>query len=328
MKQFLADLLQSPASGLPYALHRSVGDDERLETSGGEVVPIVDGIARFVQDESFVESFGFQWNQFDVKQTDEDRKTFVAKTGVSLEELKGKTALDAGCGGGRYCLVAAEAGASVVGADRSRAVEKARTLCAGLTADFIQADLSHLPFRPASFDLVFSIGVLHHSPDPAAAFRSIATMVKPGGRLSVWVYRRNTWPQESVNRLARWAAGRLSRERLLQACRAAAILGGTPIVNRTLNKIVPFSTHPRYENRVCDTFDWYSPRYQYHHAPRQIVGWFRDAGFVEIRELPPEKTGKLYLGMVHAGLLPGSGVNVTGRAPAGGVDLGKMRARQ
>ena len=46
---------------------------------------------------------------------------------------------------------------------------------------------------------MFSIGVLHHSPDPRRAFAQVAARVKPGGRLAVWLYRKNTPPQEWLN---------------------------------------------------------------------------------------------------------------------------------
>src|SRR5258708_31058553 len=101
-------------------------------------------------------SFGLQWNKYEVAHDDEDRATFQAKTGVVLSELRGLRVLDAGCGGGRYCKVAGEAGAEVIGADQSSAVEKAARLCAQLPqVHFLQGDLKHLPLEPQSFDFVF-----------------------------------------------------------------------------------------------------------------------------------------------------------------------------
>ena len=84
------------------------------------------------------------------------------------------------------------------------------------------------------------------------------------------------------------------------------------MVNRTLNKIVNFSAHPSYENRVCDTFDWWAPEYQYHHTVDELCGWFQDAGFEGLRVLPPEKSGRVYSWTYENNLLIGSGVNVTG----------------
>ena len=273
---------------------------------------VVDGIARFVSDEH-LKSFGDQWTTYEVAHDDEDRATFVAKTGMPLEKLQGLRVLDAGCGGGRYSRICGEAGATVVGADHSRAVDKARQLCAHLDdVRFVQADLKHLPLEPASFDFVFSIGVMHHDSDTRRVFDAVAKLVKPGGRYSVWLYRRNQWWQEVINSSLRGITSRLPSPLLKPFCHAGALLGGIPIINRTLNKIVNFSAHPSYENRVCDTFDWWAPEYQYHHTVDELNGWFREAGFEDLQVLPPEKKGRTYNWAYQRNLLIGSGVNVTG----------------
>lgn len=273
----------------------------------------MNGIPRFVAS-AHLESFGRQWNRYEVAHPDEDRATFQAKTGVTLSELKGLWVLDAGCGGGRYSRVAAEAGANVIGVDHTTAVAKAAALCSERdNTAFVQADLKRLPLEPASFDLVFSIGVMHHDRDTRAVFDSVARFVKPGGRLAVWLYRRNQWWQEWLNTALRRRTVPMSPERLERYCRFGARLGGIPVINRTLNKIVNFSAHPNWENRVCDTYDWFAPEFQHHHTVAELLEWFRAAGFTDLRVLPPEKTGRFYRWTYERNLLIGSGVNVVGR---------------
>jgi SAM-dependent methyltransferase len=304
------DLFVDPDDGSPLSLN---ADGCLRSTASNRTFRIENGIPRFVEDEEFVESFGFQWNCFDVRRPQEDEEVFQIKTGISLSELKGKLVLDAGCGGGRYTRVAADRGANVVGVDRSTAVEKARSLTDGLSnVQLVQADLTRLPFRPQTFDLVFSIGVLHHSPDCRSAFDSIAKMVKPGGTLSVWLYRKYTWPQERINDATRWIARRLPRKTLLRLCQIGAFVGGIPVVGQAFSKVVNVSTHPDPALRICDTFDWYSPTYQSHHTSAELRGWFEEAGFERIRELPPAKGGRMYRAFFNWGMIPGSGVNVTG----------------
>lgn len=285
-----------------------------LETMDGERFPIVDGIPRFVASEDYGESFGFQWNAFNVRQPLEDEKTFEAKTGLAPSALEGLSVLDAGCGGGRYARLVAEHGPRlVVGLDRSRAVEKARALCLDFpAARFAQAELAEPPFPPESFDFVFSIGVLHHCPDPKAAFDAIARLVRPGGRMSVWLYRKNQWWQEWINQALRQRTTRWSREKLLRWSRLGAWIGGVPLLGPALTKVVNFSHHPIWENRVCDTFDWYAPPWQSHHEPGEVIQWFEESGFREVRLLPPEKQGRFYIAVYEASLIMGSGVNVTG----------------
>ena len=302
--------LRSPADWLP--LTRSE-DGNSLKSQQSEAsYQILDGIPRFVSDEH-LESFGDQWTKFEVAHDEEDRKTFAAKTGVLLEKLRGLRILDAGCGGGRYAKICGESGATVIGADHTRAVDKARHLCSNLPdTHFLQADLKRLPLEKASFDFVFSIGVMHHDSDTKAVFQEVSKMVKPGGRYSVWLYRRNQWWQERMNTGLRSVSTRLPTRLLMPFCHLGAILGGIPIINRTLNKIVNFSAHPNYENRVCDTHDWWAPKFQYHHTQDELIQWFRDAGFEDIQILPPEKTGRIYQWAYDHDLLIGSGVNVTG----------------
>lgn len=281
-------------------------------TPCGQSWSVVAGIPRFVSADH-LESFGLQWNKYEVAHDDEDRATFQAKTGVTLDSLKGLKILDAGCGGGRYCKVAGEAGANVFGADHTHAVNKASLLCAHLPdVRFVQADLKHLPFTPGSFDFAFSIGVMHHDADTRAVFDAVAPMVRPGGRYSVWLYRRNQWWQEWINDGLRRRTTRMAPGKLERYCRFGAWLGGIPVVNKTLNKIVNFSAHPAWENRVCDTFDWFAPQYQYHHTVDELLGWFREAGYTDLKVLPPEKTGRFYRWTYDRSLLIGSGVNVTG----------------
>ena len=297
-------------------------DAECLQcTACDATFPIIGDIPRFVAQEH-LESFGLQWNRYEVAHEEEDRATFEAKTGVKLSELNGLTVLDAGCGGGRYSKIVAEAGGCVVAADHTTAVEKAAKLCDGLrsptlparhgSVTFLQADLKKLPLPEESFDFVFSIGVMHHDTDTRAVFDAVAKMVKPGGRMAVWLYRRNQWWQEAINNLLRWRTTKMPAKRLERWCQFGAFLGGVPVVKQTLNKIVNFSSHPNRENRICDTFDWYAPIFQHHHTTAELCEWFSEAGFENLQVLPPEKTGRFYRWVYYRNLLIGSGVNVLG----------------
>ena len=275
-------------------------------------VPIVRGIPRLAGD-SYAASFGRQWNRYDVARPEEDEATFRVKTGLVPSDLAGRRVLDAGCGGGRYARLVGAHGARVLAVDLSSAVEKAAALCSGLPDVLVaQADLLDLPLAEGAFDLVYSIGVLHHTPDPRRAFGQIARRVQPGGRLAVWLYRRNTAPQEWINTGIRGLTTRLPARWLEPLCAGLGALGSVPLLNRTLSKLVNFSSHPDWTLRVCDNFDWYAPRYQSHHTLDELKRWFAEEGFVDIRELPPAKSGRLYDWAYHHDLIVGSGVNVVG----------------
>ncbi len=307
----LMSLLRCPRCRRPLDAERDPTD--RLNCrSCGTSFPIERGVPRLA-GETYSASFGRQWNRYDVARPDEDEATFRIKTGVDPRDLAGRLVLDAGCGGGRYARLLGQHGARVLGVDLSSAVDKAAELCASFPeVAIVQGDLLDLPVAEEAFDLVYSIGVLHHTPDPRRAFAQIARRVKPGGRLAVWLYRRNTPPQEWLNSGLRAVSTRLPAPVLEPICAGLGALGSIPVVNRTFNKLANFSNHPDWTLRVCDNFDWYAPRYQSHHTPAELRRWFEEEGFADIQELLPAKTGRLYDWAYRHDLIIGSGVNFFG----------------
>ncbi len=245
---------------------RLASDGATIETLEGQGIGrVVRGIPRFVSDEH-LDSFGHQWTTFDVAHDDEDRATFEAKTGVRLADLKGLRVLDAGCGGGRYARICGEAGAIVVGADHTRAVDKARQICSHLpNVQFVQADLKHLPLEAASFDFVFSIGVMHHDFETRLSSMPLLAWLNRGTVFGLAVPSQSMVAGIDQQRTALCdnSDARQNVDAVLSPGRGAGI---DPIINRTLNKVVNFSAHPSYQNRVCDTFDWWAPKYQHHHT--------------------------------------------------------------
>lgn len=138
------------------------------------------------------ESFGYQWTVFS-KMVIDFRENFVRYI-YPLDEsfFPGKVGLDAGCGFGRHIYNAATFGAEMVGVDISAAIDATRRNTQHLpNVHLVQADLYHLPFREGSFDFAYSIGVLHHLPDPEAGFRSLIPLIKPGGAVFIWVYSKS-----------------------------------------------------------------------------------------------------------------------------------------
>ena len=263
-------------------------------------------------------SFSKEWLSFEVRRPEEDKATFLAKTGFHLEELKGKRVLDAGCGSGRYTIIAARAGAEVYGVDLSEAVIRTAELTVGLPNVYVaQGDLSNLPFEESFFDYIYSIGVLHHTPDTHAAFSALLRYLAPGGRIAVWLYRRMHPVQEIANSLQRSFTRRMRLDTLHRLSvlvepfgRSLSKLYGSPKkwVRRlaaALNLLaVGVSTHPDREIRICDTFDWYSPEYQWHHTDREVRSWFEEAGMKDIVNLS-EGQKRFYGGQ-------GEGVNFSG----------------
>jgi len=109
---------------------------------------------------------------------------------LDAADIRGRAVLDAGCGMGKFSLAAAVCGARIViGVDLSESVDVAYEHLRDVpNAHVVQASLYQLPLRSQAFDFVFSIGVLHHTPDPEKAFRGLVDVTAEEGRLFVWLY--------------------------------------------------------------------------------------------------------------------------------------------
>jgi ubiquinone/menaquinone biosynthesis C-methylase UbiE len=104
---------------------------------------------------------------------------------------QGMSVLEIGVGMGADYLEWLKAGANATGVDLSPAsIDKARRRCelAGYPADLRVADAENLPFPSDSFDIVYSYGVLHHSPDTARCIREAWRVLKPGGEARIMLY--------------------------------------------------------------------------------------------------------------------------------------------
>ena len=267
-------------------------------------------------------TYALQWNRFRILRPEEDRATFRNRTGLSPTDLAGAVVLDGGCGMGRYLRMAAELNpALVVGIDLSAAVQAARELTAGLPGvSVVQGDLLRPPFAPGSFDHIYSIGVIDHTPRPREAFLQLARLLAPGGRIVIWIYERERpiveWvmnahravstrlPVSVVMALSQWSApvGGLKRKLLASRWRLVERLG---VALHLLT--IGVSMHPDPEVRVCDTLDWYAPRFVSRHTRQEVEAWFREAGLVEVEDL---SQGQVFF---HEG--QGHGVNLAGRRP-------------
>ena len=114
-----------------------------------------------------------------------------------FHEGRDRRVLEVGVGLGADSLQWLRAGAVFSGLDLTpRAIEQTRRRLAleGFPdVDLQVGDAEALPFSDASFDLVYSWGVLHHSPDTARAIREVRRVLKPGGVARIMVYHDPSW---------------------------------------------------------------------------------------------------------------------------------------
>ena len=168
------------------------------------VYPIIDGIPRLLLpsmrealngtgrtmtiEADTARSFGYEWHRFPEMYEEWEKQFFNYMQPHAAGFFPGKKILDAGCGNGRFAYYAGKYGAEVWAIDLGPAVEVARRNTQSRNVHVIQADLYNPPFAFESFDFIYSIGVLHHLPDPEAAFQNLLRFLKPGGDVQIYLY--------------------------------------------------------------------------------------------------------------------------------------------
>jgi len=202
---------------------RSAG--ESLRCPMGCQFPIVGDIPRFVPKQDYAASFGLQWNQFRRTQLDsftghpvsEDRLTRLL--GGSMEVVRGKLVLEAGCGAGRFTELLLQAGARVVAVDLSTAVEANRENCGHFPGYAVaQGDIRQLPIASEQFDVVLCVGVVQHTPDPEETMASLCRHVRPGGLLVIDHYTQGAHRRRLVPKLMRAVLTRSAPGRAMRLC--------------------------------------------------------------------------------------------------------------
>lgn len=278
-----------------------------LVSEGGEHrYAIRNFVPRFVPESNYADSFGLQWNKFRQTQLDSysrlpiSKQRLLASTGWDWSAMAGKRILDIGCGAGRFSEVALESGATVVGVDYSSAVDAARANLSHYERfEAIQASVYELPFRPESFDYVYCLGVLQHTPDPAKAFSALVELIKPGGRIAIDVYplvwRNVLWskywlrpltkrlPGPMLMRIVEWAV-----PTLLLLSRA---ISSIPLIGRKLSYLLPVANYDRVyplsgiqlkEWAILDTFDMLSPEHDHPKSAKHLALWFKNANLTDV----------------------------------------------
>lgn len=169
---------------------------EALECSGCRALyPILNGVPRFAITVTepvarrTQASFGYEWSTFNDWRASGETNFRQYFGDFDFAWIRGRTVLDAGCGMGRHARQMAAYAGRIVAMDFSRAIDQA----AHNTADLknvicVQGDITQPPVVDETFDLVYSLGVLHHLADAEGAARRLLAKVKPGGRLRIYLY--------------------------------------------------------------------------------------------------------------------------------------------
>lgn len=308
MKKRLLDFIWCPQCHEELALSASEEKNGEILTGSlsckacGSAFPILKGIPRFIPSvkssedlrKVYADSFGHQWTTYNWIR-DEDEFEYFQITDFTKADLKDKVVLDAGCGGGRVARFVSGYCREIVCLDYSIAVEKAQELCQGREqAHFIQSDINFHPLRNDMFDVVYSHGVIHHTPNTKRSFDCLLPVVKRGGLLYIAVFRKAFLPLRWSDSFWRGILNKLPISALDKVCGAMSYLSYLP---RAVfwKRFFWFSLQRTHEIRKCCLYDWYGPTYHHEHTVEEVMDWFQTNGYGEVKYInawpycPPEE---------------------------------------
>lgn len=291
---------------------------DALVSAAGRRFPITRGVPDFTAahdagQEQTAESFGFKWN----KQPDWGfkpehqpviwsiwRDFFGWEGPDELRQLMaGRTVLDAGCGAGTALNQFVDWPGAVVAADISDAIHACqRRFGSREHVTFVKADVMRLPFGDSAFDVIWSAGVLHHTPDTFASLRALVRHLRPGGRVIFYVYVKKAPIREFVDDYLREEVAGLPPDQAWARMEALTRFGrnlsqiSQPLVvdddvpelgfaagTYNVQRFVYYNLFKcfwndalSFDDNVHVNFDWYHPRYAHRHTPDEVRGWLAE----------------------------------------------------
>jgi len=273
--------------------------------------PILNGIPRFVEISNYANNFGMQWNHFKKTQLDSFSGTTISKdrfwksTGWKAEEMKNKLVLDVGCGSGRFAEIALQTGAIVFALDYSTAVDAIKDNFSGFeNLHLIQGDIYALPFNLESFDYVYSLGVLQHTPNVEKAFKSLPPVLKFGGKICVDYYEKSFlslllpkyWLRPITKNINQNMLFEFLKSNITTLLGISRLFAKIPYLGKYLKRLVPVANYdgilPLNEKQMqewalLDTYDALSPQYDNPQTSKTIFRWMQDCKLSNIEVFKP-----------------------------------------
>lgn len=248
------------------------------------------------------ESFGYQWTKFSEMVCDFEQNFWNYLAPATPETFRGRLGLDAGCGFGRHIFHAARNGAEMVGMDFSRAIESTRQNTRDLpNVHLVQGDIYAPPFADGTFDLVYSIGVLHHLPDPQRGLNTLTPLARSGGQVFVWVYSKSRRMTNFLLESVRMVTARLPHPLVSALSFAGAavdqygfvvpyrILRRLPGTGRLAERMLPriklYSTYP-FQVLQADWFDRLAAPIRFYYSEDEVERFAQRAGLTDIKISP------------------------------------------
>jgi len=281
-----------------------IAEGELACTKCKRTFPVHRFIPRFVPNDNYASNFGLEWSKHARTQYDSytglniSEKRFFEETKWG-RDLKQEVILEVGSGSGRFTEQAASTGAFVVSMDYSFAVDaNYQSNGAKDNVFIVQGDMFNMPFKKQHFDKLLCIGVIQHTPDPLKAFLALPAYLKKNGKLVVDVYKRGLDDTLGVKYLLRVVTKKMKPEKLYRFVVAyvdfmwpmATAIRKIPKIGPSINWALGVADYSRLglkgellkEWAYLDTYDMFSPRYDYPQSLSTVKKWFEEAGLKKI----------------------------------------------
>jgi len=260
----------------------------------------------------YADSFGPQWRTFARSQIDteiikESEIRFDSEIGWQEGELKNSTVVEFGSGAGRFIdIVSRRMVKLAIGIDATDAVDAAyENLSDRDNVLFIQADIFNHPLRAGVVDFAYSIGVLHHTPEPELGFSRLVETVKPDGLVGLSLYDLSNYHRPNRNSLKvstiemlwainQWRAelfrtvtARLPEKLFLFYCKFFVPLlhfvNKIPVI-KYLRYFFPSTCYQNLPliNSMVDTHDSYATKIVHQYRGKDVFQWFLHEGLKNI----------------------------------------------
>ncbi len=322
MKRTLVECLRDPLTGEALTLSDAVLDGEeivsgKLTSPAGVVYPVEGGVPAMVRADQFaegqqetVDSFSWKWQRATNYRSSTlghylqwylDRYGFGTEAKLA-EFLAGKSRiLDAGTAHGRDAeMYARNCKATIFGLDISYGVRTAyKDLGATSNLNFVQGDLTRLPFAEGFFDFIACDQVIHHTPSTRESLRHLVTRLSPGGHISFYVYKKKGPVREFCDDHIRSQTVPMSPEECLKVSEAITKFGKSlsdmkitidvpediPVLDikagkHDLQRFIYWNMFKCYWNDTMDwdsnvitNFDWYHPLHAHRHTRTEVEQW-------------------------------------------------------
>jgi SAM-dependent methyltransferase len=243
-------------------------------------------------------SFEFEWSFLNEGKNDkiwndnisELSKVFLRETGYEESILSDKIIVDIGCGHGVMTSKISEISKLAIGIELSKSIENAYILNKNINAMYIQGDLQFIAFKNASFDILYSSGVIHHTNNTELSLSLVENILKENGTICLWLYH----PQKSTI------------HNLINKCRKfTSILPSKITFILLLIFILPFTLlikyfkrkkAPNFREEIIDLLDSFTPEFRHEIEQDLATIWLQRRSYKNIRITTENQFGYSIIG--------------------------------